>query len=105
RSYRLMMFPLQNINTPLSRVMLPILSRLHDEDARFRRSYLTALRAILILSTPGIAVAGATSDRLVPLLLGEQWAQAAPIFLWLSLAALVQPLSNTTGWLFIARGR
>lgn len=105
RSYRLMMFPLQNINAPLSRVMLPILSRLREDGERFRRSYLMALRGILLLSTPAIAVAGATSGRLVPFLLGEQWAGAAPIFLWLSLAALLQPLSNTTGWLYITTGR
>jgi polysaccharide transporter, PST family len=105
RSYRLMMFPLQNINAPLSRVMLPILSRLRDDEERFRRSYLMALRGILILSTPAIAVAGATSDRLIPFLLGDQWSNAAPIFLWLSLAALFQPLSNTTGWLYISTGR
>ncbi|WP_114952857.1 lipopolysaccharide biosynthesis protein [Sphingosinicella terrae] len=105
RSFRLMMFPLQNINAPISRVMVPVLSRLQDEPERFRRSYLTAAQAIALAAVPGIAVAGATSDRLIPFLLGDQWSGAAPIFFWFSIAALTKPLSNTTGWLFIATGQ
>lgn len=105
RSYRLMMFPLQNINGPLGRVMLPVLSRLQDQPARYRRSYLLAARAIMLMSLPAIAVAAATSDRLVPFLLGDRWSGASPIFFWLSLAALLQPIGNSTGWLFISSGR
>lgn len=58
----------------------------------------------MIVAVPGIAAACATSDRLVPFLLGQRWAGATPIF-WLSLAALVQPIGNVTGWLFIDSGR
>ena len=105
RSYKLMMFPIQNINAPAAKIMVPILSRLQDEPERYRRAFLLALRAILTLATPGIAVACATSDRLVPFLLGDRWAGATPIFFWLSLAAFVQPIGNATGWLFISSGR
>jgi len=105
RSYRLMMFPLQNVNAPLSRVMLPILGRLRREPERFRRSYLHSLHLISLVSTPAIAVAAATSSELIPFLLGQRWAGAAPIFAWLSLAGLLQPIGNTAGWLFIASGR
>jgi len=105
RSYRLMMFPLQHINAPLSRVMLPVLSRLRDEPERFRGSFLTTARAILLISSPAIAVVGASSEQLIPFLLGPRWSDAAPIFLWLSLTGLIQPLSNMTGWLFITSGR
>jgi polysaccharide transporter, PST family len=105
RSYKLMMFPILNINQPLSRVMLPILSRLDDNPAEFRRVYLMVLRAIALVAIPGIAVAGALSDQLVPLLLGKKWVAAGPIFAWLSLAAIQQPITNTTGWLFMSTGR
>ena len=105
RAYRLMMFPLKNINTPLSRLMLPILAQLRDEPERFRRAYLLAVRAIQLAVIPGVAVALATSDRIIPFLLGPQWTGASPIFFWLALVGLIQPLSNTTGWLFITSGR
>ena len=60
---------------------------------------------MVMVTLPAVAVASATSDRLVPFLLGEQWADAAPIFFWLSLVALVQPISNPSSWLFITSGR
>lgn len=104
RSYKLMMFPLTNINAPLARVMLPLLARLRDEPERYRNAFLLSVRALMIFSVPGVIAAASTSDRLVPFLLGERWAAAAPIFFWLSLAAITQPLSNATGWLFMSSG-
>jgi len=47
----------------------------------------------------------ATSDWLVVLILGPQWIQASRIFALLGLVGLVQPIANTTGWLFITQGR
>ncbi len=104
RSYKLMLFPLQNINQPLSRVMLPVLSRVRDEPARYRRVYEMALRALALVSMPGILAAAICSEQLVPFLLGERWAGASPIFFWLSLTAIVQCVPNTTGWLYITSG-
>ncbi len=105
RSYRLMMLPLDNINGPLNRVMMPVLSRLRDDPARYRNAFLMTVRGLLLLALPGIAVAAATSDQIITFLLGQQWASAGPIFFWLSLLSLLQPLANVTGLLFITSGR
>jgi PST family polysaccharide transporter len=37
--------------------------------------------------------------------LGSQWAAAAPIFVCLGFAALVQPFNSTVAWLFVSQGR
>lgn len=105
RSYKLMMFPIQNLNAPLNRVMLPALSRVADEPERFRRMFVLAVRAISLAAVPGAIAAAICSDRLIPFLLGPKWADASPIFFWLSLASIAQPVSNATGWLFTATGR
>lgn len=105
RAYKLMMFPIQNINGPISQVMLPILGRLRDEPERFRRAFMIAAQAIQLAAVPGMAVAVASSDQLIPFLLGDRWAAASPIFFWLGLNALIQPLANSAGWLFITSGR
>ena len=104
RSYKLMLFPLQNINQPLSRVMIPVLSRLQDEPVRYRRVYELAIRGLALVSMPGILAAAICSDRLIVLLLGARWIGASPIFFWLSLTAIVQCVPNTTGWLYISSG-
>ncbi|MDX3908900.1 MAG: lipopolysaccharide biosynthesis protein [Sphingobium sp.] len=105
RSYRLMMFPLQTINQPLSRVMLPALSSVLTDPVRYRRMFLFAVRSLVFVTVPGALVAAACSEPLVVLLLGERWLGAAPIFFWLALAASVQSVSNATGWLFISSGQ
>jgi PST family polysaccharide transporter len=105
RAYKLLLFPLQQVQTPLARVMLPTLSRLQDDHERYRAVYLRAVGQLLLVMEPATIFTIATADVLIPTLLGEQWKGAARIFLWLGLAALQQPISGTTNWLFITQGR
>jgi PST family polysaccharide transporter len=104
RCYRLMMLPLQNINGPLSRVLLPLLSRNQNEPAKYRRQFLLAARGMMLASTPGIAIATATSSELMPFLLGPNWADAGPIFFWLGLTGLLQAVGTLAALLLISRG-
>lgn len=105
RSYRLMMFPIQSINQPLARVMLPTLRRVRDDPLRYRRMFLLAIRALSLISVPGIMAGAMCSREVISILLGERWNDAGPIFFWLSLAAVTQPVSNATGWLFMSSDR
>lgn len=105
RSYKLMMLPISSINAPVSRLLLPLLSRLRDDPQRYRNGYLLALRMVMLATVPGVAIATALSDRLMPFLLGERWAATAPIFFWLGLTGLIQPVANLTGVLFQSAGR
>ena len=46
-----------------------------------------------------------TSDWLVIILLGPKWSGVSRIFALLGIAGFVQPVTNTTGWLFLTQGR
>lgn len=105
RSYKLMMLPLQSVNGPLTRLLMPLLSRMAEDPVRYRRTYDFSLRALVLATVPGIAVATMYSDRLMPFLLGERWASAGPIFFWLGLAGILQPAHNLLGLLFLSTGR
>ena len=105
RAYKLLLFPLQQVSNPLSRVMVPALSRMLDEPNRYRYAYLRVLNLSLILILPGVAWATASADILIPFVLGPQWHESAPIFTALGFAGLIQPLNNPAGWLFISQGR
>jgi PST family polysaccharide transporter len=105
RAYKLLLFPLSQITNPLSKVMVPALSRLKDEPDRYRSAYLRVMPLILLVALPGVAFAAAMSDTLIPFVLGEQWRGSAPIFLALGFAGLLQPLNNPAGWLFVSQGR
>lgn len=105
RAYRLMTFPISTVTEPLGRVMLPVLSRLADDPERYRRAFLHSVWGMVLAVAPGAAVAAIFSDGVIALLLGREWAAAAPIFFWLSIAGIYQPLSSATGWLFISLDR
>ncbi len=104
RAYKLLLFPLQNINAPLARVMVPLMSRLQENKVELKRVYLVAVRYLTFLVVPGMAGAITVSPELVELLFGPRWAAVAPIFTWLGVAGLLQPLNNSTGWIFISQG-
>ncbi len=105
RSYKLLLAPLSNINAPVSRVMQPILARLRDEPERYRLAYIRAASMVTWICVPGIAALTVTAHSFIHIMFGERWMAAAPIFAWLGVAGLNQPLSNTTGWLFLSQHR
>ncbi len=105
RAYKLLLMPVSQITNPLSRVMVPALSRMQEEPGRYRSAFLRVLGLAMLVTMPGIAAATALADVLIPFALGEQWRGAVPIFMALGFAGLLQPLNNPAGWLFISQGR
>jgi O-antigen/teichoic acid export membrane protein len=105
RAYKLLLFPLQNINQPLTRLMIPLLSRIQDDKARFRDIYMQTNWVLAAVTVPAIAALTLTSEQVVGILFGERWLPVAPIFAWLGIAGLIQPISSTTGWIFICQDR
>jgi PST family polysaccharide transporter len=105
KAYNLMMLPLQQINSPITAVAVPGLSLLQAEPQEFRNHYLKALSLITACTTPIVLLMLILAPELVELLLGSQWSQVSVIFQLLGLSALCQPITNTSGWLYIATGR
>lgn len=105
RAYQLLMLPSRQVNAPVAAVAIPSLSRLVDQPDRYRAAYLRLLEKVSLLTMPAAALMVATSDWIVRVVLGPGWEGAAAIFAWLGIAAAIQPISNTTGWLFVSQGR
>lgn len=105
RAYNLLLLPISQVSAPMLSVAMPAFSRLHDDPARFRQGYLYLLRVAGLVLVPPIAVLIACADDVVLLLLGGQWLEVAVIYRWLSVIALVQPMTVTCGILFLSSGR
>lgn len=105
KAYQLLTLPIDQINMPATTVAVPALSRLNDSPERYRLAYLRIIEKMAVLTMPGIALLIATADWVVLIVLGPQWTEAGRIFAALGVAALIQPITNTTGWLFISQGR
>jgi PST family polysaccharide transporter len=105
RAYQMLLMPMQQINAPLAAVAVPALSRLADSPERYRDAYLKILEKLVMITMPLGAFMIATSDWLVLLLLGPQWKETATIFMLLGIAAIIQPVTKTSWWLFSTQGR
>src|SRR5260370_15175597 len=105
RAYQMLLMPMQQINAPLAAVAVPALSRLADSPERYRDAYLKILEKIALITMPGVVFMIVTSDWLVLFLLGPQWREAGRIFMFLGIAAIIQPVTKTTWWLFSTQGR
>ena len=105
RAYALLMLPIAQLNGPLARVGLPVLSRLQDDEDAYRRYLRTSMLVVGYAAIPTFALAAAVSGPLVDVLLGAQWSAAAPIFALLAIAGVAQAIGNVSGWLYISLGR
>ena len=105
RAYQMLLLPMQQINAPLAAVAVPALSRLADSPDRYRSAYLRILEKIAMVTMPLGALMIATSDWMVLLLLGPKWTETGKIFMLLGIAAIIQPITKTSWWLFSTQGR
>ncbi len=105
KAYQILLLPIQQVNSPVSSVALPALSRLQSEPEKYRRYY---YKAILLITTLGMPIVGfmfASADKVILLMLGEQWIGAVPIFRFLMPAAFIGTFNVATGWVFQTLGR
>lgn len=104
RAFHLLMTPLAQVRAPATTVATPVLARLQDDERRFgevvRRGQLV-LGYTLVL---GLGVVVAAPDAVVDVLLGAEWAEAAPLLRLLALAGAFQTLSYVGYWVYLARG-
>ncbi len=97
--------PLEQLLSPLSAVMTPVLSRLNSDPERYRRTFLRSFDTLALLTFPFAALGLVLAEPLVLLVLGPKWEGSVPLFAGFSLVAVSLPLSIATSWLFMSQGR
>jgi PST family polysaccharide transporter len=105
RAYYLSTTPSSQLTSSLFHVAVSTLSKLREEPDNFRRYYLNALSVISFVGMPLSAFMVVMSKELVYVLLGPQWSKAAEYFSILGLAAGMNILYLTNGWLHVSLGR
>nr|WP_075012595.1 lipopolysaccharide biosynthesis protein [Geodermatophilus obscurus] len=104
RGFQLLMTPLNQLRSPATTVAVPVLSRLQDDLGRagdyLRRSQL-ALGFTLVAA---MGLAAGAAGPLVEVVLGDRWAQVAPVLALLAVAGSAQTLSFVGYWVYLSRG-
>ncbi|MDU0344757.1 lipopolysaccharide biosynthesis protein [Microbacterium sp. KSW2-29] len=104
RAYNLVVLPLTQINTPMSRVAVPVLARIAEEQDRFV-SYLRRAQLVALYVTSSIfALLFALGTPLVIAVLGEQWAPAGPILSILAVSGIFRSLVQVAYWVYMSQG-
>ncbi len=105
RSYRLVVQPISQILSPVSRVAVPLLSRFAHQPAEYRAAYLKVFRAIILTSVPVMLVCIMDGRMLIHVFLGPRWDQAGPIFSWICVGGLTSGIYSSSFWLFTSQDR
>lgn len=104
RAYQLLMTPLSLINAPMTRVALPVLSRVQDDENTYAR-YLRKVQLVgCYLTATVFTVAAGLAEPLVQVLFGRRWLEVAPIFAALALGGVFRSLSQVAYWIYLSKG-
>jgi O-antigen/teichoic acid export membrane protein len=105
RAYFLMMLPATLATSSLAGVMVPALSALRGNRMRFESAYRKAAAVSGFLGFPLAVGLGVTAHEVIYAVFGSRWTPVTPILVWLSVAAVSQPVYTTMWWLFMATGK
>lgn len=105
RMFQLFSLPLQQLATPLTRVALPILSSIQDEQERYTRFMNRALGCLSYVFLGGFTAIIIIAPYLIPVVLGSQWTPGVPVIQILSIGGIFQGLGYIYYWGFLSRAK
>ena len=104
RAYQLLQVPLQQVNAPLGRVVLPILSRVQDDPVTYER-YFRRFQLVICYSLGlGFAVLAGLSEPIVAILFGPSWQGVAPLLGVLALSGVFKGIDSANYQMWVSRG-
>lgn len=104
-AYQLMIRPFSVLNPIFTRVALPLFASIKNDDARLRDGYLQTLRVIALLSFPVYVGISLAAPGIILLVMGQKWADSAPVLAVLSVLGLFFSIGNPIGTLVLAKGK
>lgn len=102
RAYQLSYMPIAQAQAPVTKVALPVLSRLQNEPARFNAYLKFGMRTLLLVVSFGYAVAIVFADIFIRVGLGPNWDSAVPVFQIVCFAGMVEGAHQVTYWIFVS---
>ena len=105
RAYQLLMFPINNLRSPLSAVAFPAMSKLEANSQEYRSYYRGLIRILAMVTMPIVAWMYAASNEVVLITLGEKWLASAQIFSVLAISGFIQPVSSMRGLILLSSGQ
>jgi PST family polysaccharide transporter len=104
RAYQIFRMPLQQIAAPMTRVALPILSRLHGTD-EFERYILRAQIILAYVLGGAFFLAAGVAGPLIEIVLGGAWDPSKVLFRILAIGGAFQAIGYVYYWIFLSTAK
>ena len=104
-AYTMMLFPLSNVSSVLSKVMFPALSQIQYDNSKFKLFYLKSTKYIAFVTFPLILGLFAIVDEFVLVVFGEKWVPVIFVIKVLSIVGLIQSIDAPAGNIYLAKGK
>lgn len=104
RAYQLLQVPLQQLNAPLGRVVLPVLSRVQEDREVFARYFARFQLAVAYTLGLGFGLLAGVSGPVTGLLFGPAWQGVAPILLVLAAGGVFKGVDSANYQLWVSKG-
>lgn len=104
-AYMMILFPLSNVSSVLSKVMFPVLSQIQNDNSTFRFFYLKSTKYIAFVSFPLMFGLFAVADEFILIIFGTKWVPVIFLTKVLSIVGLIQSIGTTVGPIYLAKGK
>ena len=105
RAYNLMLLPISQISSVISRVLFPAMCEIQNDKERTKQIYLKAIRIVGLITFPLMIGLLVSAENFVFGIFGAKWKEMIPIFQILCITGLLQGVSSTTGIIYTSQGR
>lgn len=102
RAFQLLMLPINQLAAPLTRVAVPVLSRVSGDVEALNRFLRSIIRINMLILGVGYAFAFGLAPQLVLIVFGDQWSAMVPIFQALCVGGVFKALNQANFWVFLA---
>ncbi len=102
RSFKLLLFPLQQVSGAFSKVMFPAFSKIQDDKEKVGQHFLKIVALISFITFPMMIGIFALCEDFVFVVFGAQWMAMVPVLKLFSLISIFQSISTVTGSVFSA---
>jgi len=103
-AYKLMLYPLQNITSVVTRVTFPAFSKIQHDLVKLQAAYLKMIRAISLVTFPLMAGIFVLAPELIMLMFGQKWAPAIVLIRIFCFSGMIQSVGTTVGSIRLSVG-
>lgn len=104
KSYKLMLYPVQNLTNVITPVLHPVLSEYQDQKDIIYETYIKVVKVLAYLGIFISVYCFFSSKEIIHIMYGQNWDKSIPVFRILSISIVIQMVLSSIGSIFQATG-